>query len=119
LKYTKEWSEPVSQPFGLPLEIMPLQNPFEVTVESTANSGLYEGNLIKDVLVEYLGETVNVNEQGLLHPTGEGGLQVIEASYQPHGDESWCFLRHHAEPVPEPSACLLAFGHWRSSVKAG
>jgi len=52
-----EWSEPVSQPFGLPLEIMPLQNPFEVTVgEALPIQVLYEGNLIKDVLVEYLGE---------------------------------------------------------------
>jgi len=40
---------------------------FEVTVgEALPIQVLYEGNLIKDVLVEYLGETVNVNEQGLL-----------------------------------------------------
>jgi len=37
---------------------MPLQNPFEVTGEALPIQVLYEGNLIKDVLVEYLGETV-------------------------------------------------------------
>ena len=114
LKSTKgvfEWSEPVSQPFGLPLEIMPLQNPFEVTVgEALPIQVLYEGNLIKDALVEYLGETVNVNEQGIASiPIGEGGLQVIEVSYtspqamSPGVSYTTTFT---AEPVPEPSALL-------------
>ena len=114
LKYTKavaDWSEPVSQPFGLPLEIMPLENPFEVEVgEELPIQVLYEGNLINDALVEYLGETVDVNEQGIASISiGEGGLQVIEASYtsptamSPGVSHATTF---NTEPVPEPSALL-------------
>ena len=117
LKSTKgvsEWSQPISQPFGLPLEIMPLENPFEVTVgEALPIQVLYEGNLIKDALVEYVGETIDVNEQGIASiEIGEGGLQVIEASYtnptamSPGISYATTFS---AEAVPEPSA-LLGFG---------
>jgi len=85
-----------------------LQNPFEVTVEALPIQVLYEGNLIKDVLVEYLGETKR-KWTGIAHPIGEGGLQVIEASYtsptamSPSVSYATSFT---AEPVPEPSALL-------------
>lgn len=114
LKYTKavfNWSEPISQQFGLPLEIMPQTNPFEVTAgETLPIKVLYQGNQIQDALVEYLGKEVDVNEQGIASiPIGEGGLQVIEASYDnpmslnPVDSYATTFT---AEPIPEPSALL-------------
>ncbi len=114
VKYTKGlfgWSEPISQPFGLPLEIMPLQNPFEVAVgESLPIQVLFQGNLINNALVEYLGETISVNQNGIAYiPIGEGGLQVIEASYtSPTATNPGINYATtlSVASVPEPSALL-------------
>jgi len=114
VKYTKalyDWSEPISQPFDLPLEIMPLQNPLQVTAgETLPIQVLYQGNRINDALVEYMGETVNVNAEGVAYiPVGEDGLQPIEASYTSTKDTA-PGVSHAttltAQPVPEPSALL-------------
>ena len=114
LKSTKavsDWSEAISQPFDLPLEIMPQKNPFEVTVgETLPIKVLYQGNVTQDALVEYLGKTVNVNSEGTASILiGEGWLQVIEASYTsptataPGVSYATTF---NVEPVPEASALL-------------
>jgi nickel transport protein len=116
VKYTKalyDWSEAISQPFGIPLEIVPLKNPFEIIVgETLPIQVLFEGSLIKDALVEYLGETLDVNEQGITYiPIGEGGLQVIEASYtspranNPGISYATTFTAERTS-VPEPSVLL-------------
>ena len=86
LKYTKgiyEWSNAIDQPFGLPLEIMPLENPLAVMPgEDLPIQVLYEGEIVDTALVEYLGEELSVAEDGtVLVPVGAGGLDVIEASY--------------------------------------
>lgn len=106
-----DWSEPVSQPFSLPLEIMPLENPFEVAVGKTLPvQVLYEGNLIKDALVEYNGEEVDIDAQGIAFiPVDEKGLQPIEASYTSptamNPGVSYATTLT-AERVPEPSTLL-------------
>lgn len=114
LKYTKalyDWSEPVAQPFNLPLEIVPLENPLAVpTGEALPIKVLYQGQQINDALVEYQGETVDVNNEGIAFiPVGEAGLQPIEASYTSPRDKA-PGISHAttltAEAVPEPSALL-------------
>ncbi|WP_045053526.1 DUF4198 domain-containing protein [Aliterella atlantica] len=115
-----DWSEPLSQPFGLPLEIMPLQNPSGLTAgETLPIQVLYQGNLVKDVLVEYEGKTLALDENGIASVlVGEGGLQPIEASYASalNNDLAADTIEHAttltANPVPEPSTLLglSAFG---------
>lgn len=116
VKYTKglyDWSEPISQPFGLPLEILPLQNPFEVmTGENLPIQVLYQGNLINDALVEYQGETLSVDANGIAYvPIGDSGLQPIEASYtsptatNPRVNYATT-LTATARRIPEPSALI-------------
>lgn len=85
-KYTKgiyEWSNAIAQPFGLPLEIIPLENPLAVMPgENLPIQVLFEGEVVDTALVEYLGEELSVGEDGtVLVPVGAGGLEVIEASY--------------------------------------
>ncbi len=118
LKYTKalyNWSQPLSQSFGLPLEIMALENPFEVMEgEALPIQVSFQGNVIKDALVEYLGEVVDVNQEGIAYiPVGKGGLQVIEASYtnptaiNPGLSYATTFSAESKNAsVPEPSALL-------------
>lgn len=123
IKSTKalfDWSEPLAQPFGLPLEIMPLQNPSGLMAgETLPIQVLYQGNSIKDVLVEYEGKTLPVDENGIASVlVGEGGLQPIEASYataldnDPAADTIEYATTFTAKPVPEPSTMLglSAFG---------
>ena len=86
VKYTKgiyEWTDAVANPFGLPLEIMPLKNPLNIAPgEDLPIQVLFEGELIDTALVEYLGEELSVDEDGtVLIPIGAEGLDVIEASY--------------------------------------
>lgn len=115
LKSTKalyDWSETISQPFDLPLEIMALENPFEVvTGELLPIQVLFEGNLINNALVEYIGQTVAVNSDGIAYiPIGEEGLQPIEASYtDPSATNpgiSYATTLTAERTVPEPSALL-------------
>lgn len=86
LKYTKgiyEWSDELAQPFNLPLEIMPLENPLAVMPgENLPIQVLFENEVVNTALVEYLGEELSVAEDGtVLVPVGAEGLEVIEASY--------------------------------------
>ncbi len=71
------------QNFGLPLEIVPLENPLALEQGDTLPIQVYfEDTLINDPLVEYLGETINLDSNGTaLIPIGSSGLEVIEASY--------------------------------------
>ena len=115
VKYTKalyDWSAPVQQSFGLPLEIMPLQNPLEVAAGGTLPiQVLFQGNVVNDALVEYLGQTVNLNQNGTFDiPIGQGGLQVIEANYSnptaTNPGISYAASFTAQQTVPEPSALL-------------
>ena len=115
VKYTKAlygWSAPLQQSFGLPIEIVPLQNPLEVAAGGTLPiQVLFQGNVVNDALVEYLGQTVNVNQNGTFDiPIGAGGLQVIEASYtDPTATNpgiSYAASFTAQQTVPEPSALL-------------
>ncbi|MCU0532467.1 MAG: DUF4198 domain-containing protein [Hydrococcus sp. Prado102] len=124
LKSTKalySWSDEVATPFGLPLEIMPLENPFAVGVgDSLSIQVLYQGNAIADPTVEYLGQELAVDANGIASVLiGEGGLQVIEASYDdPTANNPGISyattltaqtITAQSTSVPEPSF-LLAFG---------
>jgi nickel transport protein len=120
LKYTKalyDWSEVLKQPFGLPLEIQALKNPFELkSGELLPVQVLYQGNLLKNPTVEYEGETYTINEDGIaLVPYVVGGFQPIEASYalsldnDPAADRlsyETSFSAEQQTSVPEPSALL-------------
>lgn len=104
------WSDAISQPLGLQFEIMPLQNPYKVMAgEGLDVQVLFEGAPRKDVLVEYLGKTVeDVNGDGVFSiPLGQEGLQTIEASYSiplennPDTDELSYSASLGIQPVPE------------------
>jgi nickel transport protein len=120
LKSTKallDWSEDLSTPFGLPLEIMPLENPVALKAGDTLPIQiLYEGSLIKDALVEYEGAPLEVNEMGIAYvPFTERGLQPIEASYQSSAATNPGLsyaTTLTVRPVPEPASTLglLALG---------
>lgn len=71
------------QNFGLPLEIVPLENPLALEQGDTLPIQVYfQDTLINDPLVEYLGETISLDSNGTaLIPIGSSGLEVIEASY--------------------------------------
>lgn len=112
-----DWSEAISEPFGLPLEIVPLQNPFEVMPgENLPIQVLFENEVINTATVEYLGEELSVDENGtVLVPVGVGGLEVIEASFDnltatnPGISYATTFSAEVAEEstsVPEPSTWL-------------
>jgi nickel transport protein len=121
LKYGKalySWSEAVATPFGLPLEIMPLTNPLDVNAgDSLSVQVLYNGTLINDPTVEYLGEEISVDVNGIASiPVGEGGLQVIEASYDdPTANNpgisyaATLTAQTQTQSVPEPSI-IFALG---------
>jgi nickel transport protein len=86
VKYAKglyDWNSTLAEPLGLPLEIIPLENP--LTLQAGDNlpiQVLFQGTLIDDPLVEYLGATIPIDANGIaLIPNGATGLQVIEASY--------------------------------------
>lgn len=119
VKYTKnfsDWSEPLSQPFGFPLEIIALRNPLEVTEGDIFPIQVsFEGNLITNALVEYEGVTLSLNADGTTYnvPIGHGGLQPIEASYivtTPSNlrvdHATTLTAQRSAQSVPEPSALL-------------
>ncbi|HHP7229886.1 MAG TPA: DUF4198 domain-containing protein [Xenococcaceae cyanobacterium] len=71
------------QNFGLPLEIVPLENPLALEQGDTLPIQVYfQDALINDPLVEYLGETISLDSNGTaLIPIGSSGLEEIEASY--------------------------------------
>jgi nickel transport protein len=124
LKSTKalyNWSDEVATPFGLPLEIVPLENPFALGIgDNLSVRVLYQGNAIANPTVEYLGQELAIDANGIASvPIVEGGLQVIEASYDnptassPGISHATIFTAQtvtaQSTSVPEPSF-LLAFG---------
>ena len=98
----------------MPLEILALKNPFEVKVgESLPIQVLFQGNLIKNPTVEYLGKTLNVDADGIaLIPIGNEGFQPIEAGYtlplsnDPAADKISYATTLTYEKIPKPSALL-------------
>lgn len=115
LKYAKglsAWNSSLEQPFGLPLEIIALANPFSLREgDNLPIQVLFEGSLINNPLVEYLGQTINVDSNGIaLIPVDESGLQVIEASYTvPNSNNPTISYAatFTAQSVPEPQLGLL------------
>ncbi|WP_225977489.1 DUF4198 domain-containing protein [Nostoc sp. CENA543] len=116
LKYTKafyDWSDALAQPFNLPLEIQPLNNPLKVIPGgSLLVNILSNGNPISEnVTVEYLGQIVEKNADGTYSiPIGKQGLiQPIEASYS-FVDANNLRISYEtsltAQNIPEPSALL-------------
>jgi nickel transport protein len=86
VKYAKglsAWNNVLAQPFGLPLEIIALQNPFGLKEgDNLPIQVFFKGTLIDNPLVEYLGQTISIDSNGIaLIPVAGSGLQVIEASY--------------------------------------
>lgn len=73
----------VSQPFGLPLEIIPQQDPFAVGPGGTLQiQVLFRGKPQQGVTVEYAGEALTTNENGIAFITlKQGELLIIEAAY--------------------------------------
>lgn len=85
-KFAKAFYEPsglVSQPFGLPLEIVPQQDPFAVGPGGTMKiQVLFQGKPQQGVTVEYEGDALTTDENGIAFITlKQGELLVIEASY--------------------------------------
>ena len=81
---------------------------------------MYQGNAIANPTVEYLGQELTIDANGIASvPIVEGGLQVIEASYDnptassPGISYATTFTAQtvtaQSTSVPEPSF-LLAFG---------
>ncbi len=118
LNYPKSlynWSDAIAQPLGQTLEIVPLENPFAVSVgENLDVQVLFEGVPLKDVLVEYSGKPIDdANGDGVFSiPWTQEGLKTIEASYSvplvndPDTDEISYSASLGVQPVPEPSSVL-------------
>jgi len=119
LKYTKalyDWSDFVANPLGLPLEILPLQNPIGIMGASLPVQVFYQGVPTNNVLLEYLGEEVELDSNGIAAiPVGAEGLQPIEASYRinsttgPDVEYGASLTAERLAPrasVPEPSALI-------------
>lgn len=115
VKYAKglyAWNDTLAAPFGLPLEIIALQNPFSLKVgDNLPIQVLFNGSLITNPLVEYLGEIIEVDSGGIaLIPIGSSGLQVIEASYRDPNFNSPTIsyaATFTAQSVPEPGTLGL------------
>ncbi|MBW4565079.1 MAG: DUF4198 domain-containing protein [Mojavia pulchra JT2-VF2] len=120
LNYPKslyKWSDAIAQPLGLQLEIVPLQNPFEVkSGEELDVQVLFGGVPLQEVLVEYLGQTIEDGDQDTIFsiPWTQSGLKTIEASYSiplknnPYTDElSYSTSLSVQEAVPEPESGIV------------
>ena len=102
------------QTLGLPLEIVPLANPLALDAGDTLPIQVYfQNELIDDPLVEYLGETISLDDSGVaLIPISSLGLQVIEASYtdpdsnNPSISYAATLAANAAQSVPEPFSLL-------------
>jgi len=85
-KYTKAFfgsSGLISQRFGLPLEIIPQQDPFAIGAGGTLNvQVLFKGEPQSGVTVEYRGQKVTTNNNGIASVSlGQGNLHIIESEY--------------------------------------
>ena len=87
-KYAKAFYKPTglfSQRFGLPLEIVPQQDPLAVGPGGTLQvQVLYQGQPQAGVTVEYEGEVAGItNERGFTSVTlGQGDVHVIESEHR-------------------------------------
>lgn len=85
-KYAKAFYEPsplVSQRFGLPLEIIPRQNPYAVDAGETLQiQVLFQGKPQSDVTIVYGEEELKTNNNGIAVITlGNEEAPIIEAEY--------------------------------------
>jgi nickel transport protein len=85
-KYAKAFYESsglVSSWFGLPLEIIPQQDPFTVGAGGTLKVlVLYRGTPQQGATVEYRGKMLTTNQNGFAFVTlGQGSFHVIESEY--------------------------------------
>jgi nickel transport protein len=85
-KFTKAFFESsglVSQRFGLPLEIVPEQDPFKIGAGGTLKlQVLFKGVPQQGVTVEYRGKKVTTNNNGIAFITlGQGKQHIIESEY--------------------------------------
>jgi nickel transport protein len=86
-KYTKSFFQPTglaTQPFGMKMEIVPLQDPFDVGAGGSLRvQVLFEGKPVTDVTVEYEGKEVPVNDRGIATITlTQKDIQIVEAEYR-------------------------------------
>lgn len=111
-----DWSEVISQQFGLPLEIVALKNPFEIdAAEDLPIQVLFKGQPTEGALVEYMGEALMTDNNGIASiPFKREEFQTIEASYRiplendPDIDELVysTTVTVQSQSVPEPTALL-------------
>lgn len=85
-KYTKAFFESsglVSQRFGLPLEVIPQQDPFTIGAGGTLKvQVLFKGEPQQGVTVEYRGQKVTTNNNGIASVSlRQGNLHIIESEY--------------------------------------
>lgn len=85
-KYTKAFFEAsglVSQRFGLPLEVIPQQDPFTIGAGGTLTvQVLFKGEPQQGVTVEYRGQKVTTNNNGIAFVSiGQGNQHIIESEY--------------------------------------
>lgn len=116
LKYTKalyDWSNSLAQPFGLPLEVVPLKNPFNVkTGEKLPIEVLFQGQVVNNADVEYLDDPQNVNQNDITYiPIGADGLQPIEVDYSTDATANTPQIYYATSftaqrSVPEPTSVL-------------
>jgi nickel transport protein len=113
-----KWSDAIDQSLGLDFEIVPLQNPFEVASGNNLDvQVLFQGTLLKEVLVEYRGQAVpDSNNDGIFSiPWTQKGLKTIEASFSiplandPEIDELSYSASLSVQGVPEPGS-LISLG---------
>lgn len=73
----------VSQRFGLLLEVIPQQDPFIIGAGGTLTvQVLFKGEPQQGVTVEYRGQKVTTNNNGIAFVSiGQGNLHIIESEY--------------------------------------
>jgi len=86
-KYTKSFFQPTglaTQPFGMKMEIVPLQDPFDVGAGGSLRvQVLFEGKPVPEATLEYEGKEFPINNRGIATITlTQQDVQIIEAEYR-------------------------------------
>lgn len=86
-KYTKSFFQPTglaTQPFGMKMEIVPLQDPFDVGAGGSLQvKVLFEGKPVPEATVEYEGKEFPTSDRGIATITlTQQDVQIIEAEYR-------------------------------------
>ena len=86
-KYTKSFFQPtglITQPFGMKMEIVPLQDPFDVGAGGSLRvQVLFEGKPVPEATVEYEGKEFPTSDRGIATITlTQQDVQIIEAEYR-------------------------------------